>query len=64
MGPRKIKDWYHIELLKTRVILILNFTRSHAITYTNNGGCCLAFCFGFGYRANHIVSYEEGNVPQ
>ena len=24
------------QLLKTRVILILNFTRPHAITYTNN----------------------------
>ena len=28
------------QLLKTRVILILNFTRPHAITYTNS----VAFC--------------------
>ena len=44
MDPRKIMDKYHLcfqkllkiqQLLKTRVILILNFTRTHAITYTN-----------------------------
>ena len=48
MDPRKIKDQYHLccaitcigqfqQLLKTGVILILNFTRPHAITYTNYG---------------------------
>ena len=40
MDPRKSKDKYHFQkfqqLLKTRVFkLILNFTRTHAITYTN-----------------------------
>ena len=39
MGRRKIKDLYHaarlgqfLQFLKTCVILILNFTRKHAIT--------------------------------
>ena len=27
-----------------------------------NNGCCLAFCFGFGYQANHIVSYESCDI--
>ena len=45
MFPRKIKDKYHLcfqklqkllQFLKTRVILILNFTRPHAITNTYN----------------------------
>ena len=45
MVPRKIKDQYHLrfrklhkfqQLPKTRVKLILNFTRPHAITYTNS----------------------------
>ena len=45
MDPLKSKDKYHFcfqkllkfqQLLKTRVFkLILNFTRTHAITYTN-----------------------------
>ena len=37
MDPRKIEDQYHLcfqKLLETQVILILNFTRPHAITYT------------------------------
>ena len=38
MNSRKIKDYCHVcfqkLVLKTRVILILNFTRPHAITYT------------------------------
>ena len=33
MGRRKISNFQ--QLLKTQVILILNFTRPHAITYTN-----------------------------
>ena len=39
MDPRKIKDEYHLclqQLLKTQVILILNFTRPNAITYTDH----------------------------
>ena len=26
--------------------------------------CCLVFCFGFGYRANHIVSYDSCNTAE
>ena len=46
MNPRKIKD--HLCFLKTRVILILNFTRPHAITYTNHKGT-------FGYQEGMVT---------
>ena len=46
MDPRKIKDEYHVcfhKLLKLpesrSVILILNFTCLHVITFTNCGIC-------------------------
>ena len=57
MVPRKIKDQYHLrfrklhkfqQLPKTRVILILNFTRPHAITYT--------------YYHYHYYHYHQYNV--
>ena len=34
--PRRFATWAICETLKTRVKLNLNFTRPHAITYTNS----------------------------
>ena len=43
------------QLLKTRVILILNFTRPHAITYTNSCDI-LTWTTETSYRWNHTLT--------
>ena len=42
------------QLLKTQVILILNFTRPHAITYTNK-----LLCLGACYHGNYAVLAQD-----
>ena len=57
------------QLLKTRMILILNFTRPHAITYTNLSNlldlrnvCIFVLAFAGFFRINEVLHIKYGDV--